>query len=1196
MTRDEAIADIIADWHEAADAGGAESPADVIARHPEYAEELERRFATIQQLRGAGDGLWSLVSTPERIGGFRILRELGRGGMGVVYEAEQESLGRRVALKVIFPNLTSSTKAIERFRREAHAAGTLKHTSIVAVHDLDCDGGLWYCAMELVEGRPLSEVIADLRRARRTPRESRLGRRAIGERSDSAADWTGTQTGTRAYYIRIAEMFADAAEGLQVAHDNGVIHRDIKPANLLLDPHGKLRIVDFGLARLIEDDNAMTRTGDVVGTPLYMSPEQLGIRGEGIDPRTDVYSLGATMYEALTLAPPVRGRSLHEIASSVATKDPDAPSRRDRSIPRDLETIVIKALEKNPDQRFASAEEMARDLRLFAAGEIIRARRVGPAARVLRRMRRRPVRSALIAVAIATSIIAWVALSAGQAAEERRMAARYDLLCREASAYLSYAREAGGADLGRPESKLIAEAIALRPDRPEAYFWRAMLTPESTEAAREDMQRAAERGLQEQEVLLGRTILCEVIDDYVSLNTYLKETQPDLSTIAGRFTAAIILRIRADTPGMIRGLDDVLGEPGLAVTYRGLALNLRLIAHRELGNYDGVLADAQSIRSLGNRSVGVQVAIADAFEHLGRTDEASKRFAEIEEGVRSTGTESSWWSLIRACETTERWSDIDRLLPDALKAQPASQAILVKAGVAAERRKEWAQALDFYRVALELQKSAEAHSRAAACLVMLNRVEEARQEWARARKIGPASVYEWDFWVHSWAWSDRVVESLPESEHAIRAHPWSLRLRAIRAAMLNDLGRYEDALRVLNRVLELEPRHATAHSYRAFSLAKLGRLEEAVAAAKRACEFDPRNSNSHRHLAAALLGVGKYSEALASARTAVEIDPSDYSAHSQMAQAALKTGNREAALEHSRIAIELRPRAGMFRIVRARVLFQTGDPKAAVAELDIVRDTPNALFSLGLKRSYHEERARVVMALGRYDEAMAEFNWLIENGKPKHVEWAYSVRGEIHHARRQWADAIRDYEASRAIQPNNMRTLYNLALVYAASRQMGKAGDVWTDLLERFPVLDPAVRATVVGGLAWVLCMNSEVDERDPERAIQYAKEAIKFKSTHENWNTLGIASCRAGRWKESIKAIETGMAIDGDSDPFDWLVIGMAKWQLGEHDAARQLLAKSHEWMDAHRAELSKKQQVFADLEGLFRDADKLIGGAGEK
>jgi len=476
MNRDDDVAEILAAWREAIDRGEADSPEELIARHPEHATELERRFATIRQLGGAGAELWSLLSTPERIGGYRIVRELGRGGMGVVYEAEQESLGRRVALKVIFPNLTSTPKAIERFRREAHAAGALKHTSIVAVHDLGCDGGLWYCAMELVEGRPLSDVIADLRRTRRPPRESRLARRAVGNLSDSSADWTGTQTGTRAYYVRIAEMFAQAAEGLQVAHDNGVIHRDVKPANLLLDADGKLRIVDFGLARLTEDENAITRTGDIVGTPLYMSPEQLGVRGNGIDARTDVYSLGATLYEALTLAPPVRGRNLHEIASRVATRDPDAPSRRVRSIPRDLETIVMKAIEKDPKQRFASAADMARDLRLFAGGEVIRARRVGPVARTIRRIRRRPARSALIAVTLAASIVAWVAVSMGNAAEQRRIELEYARLLRLAG-HVAIGTFETHHDAADPAAlRLLAEAIALAPQRHDAYLLRSMVS------------------------------------------------------------------------------------------------------------------------------------------------------------------------------------------------------------------------------------------------------------------------------------------------------------------------------------------------------------------------------------------------------------------------------------------------------------------------------------------------------------------------------------------------------------------------------------------------------------------------------------------------------------------------------------------------------------------------------------------------
>ena len=242
MNRSEQIAHILADWHERRERGDSVAPDEVVRRNPEFARELQNRFAAIEAV---DERFGAFATIPSRIGEFRIVREIGRGGMGIVYEAEQPSVRRRVALKVLLPSIVASPKAVERFQREAQAAGSLKHTNIVSIYQLGQENGVWFSAMELVDGRPLSAVIDDLRKARRSSDER------------ASTTLTGSASGSRAYYVRLAEMFAGVAEGLQVAHDRGVVHRDVKPSNLLLDVDGELRIVDFGLARL-DDAAAMT--------------------------------------------------------------------------------------------------------------------------------------------------------------------------------------------------------------------------------------------------------------------------------------------------------------------------------------------------------------------------------------------------------------------------------------------------------------------------------------------------------------------------------------------------------------------------------------------------------------------------------------------------------------------------------------------------------------------------------------------------------------------------------------------------------------------------------------------------------------------------------------------------------------------------------------------------------------------------
>jgi eukaryotic-like serine/threonine-protein kinase len=256
------------------------------------------------------------------LGDFEVLRELGRGGMGIVYEARQLSLNRKVALKVLSAGLGLTEKAVGRFRREAEAAARLHHTNIVPVYATGEDKGIHYYAMKLIEGPSLDHVIRLLRKGNDplagTPTAAPSSAESIAPdaaptgpyvptAASAPARGSSTSTGSSAdRFDRIAQMVAEAADGLEYAHRQGVIHRDIKPSNLLLSPQGRLSINDFGLALVLEQPG-MTLTGEFVGTPAYVSPEQITAGRAPLDRRTDIYSLGATLYELLTLQSPFGG-------------------------------------------------------------------------------------------------------------------------------------------------------------------------------------------------------------------------------------------------------------------------------------------------------------------------------------------------------------------------------------------------------------------------------------------------------------------------------------------------------------------------------------------------------------------------------------------------------------------------------------------------------------------------------------------------------------------------------------------------------------------------------------------------------------------------------------------------------------------------------------------------------------------------
>ncbi|QDT70164.1 Serine/threonine-protein kinase PrkC [Planctomycetes bacterium MalM25] len=319
---------------------------------------------------------------PRQIGDYRLVREIGRGGMGLVYEAEELSLRRRVALKMLPFAAVLDQRQITRFRNEAQAAAGLHHSNIVPVFAIGQERGVHYYAMQYIEGRSLAQAIAELRRddsprastdattetapaISTTPREPSPTPVATLSVSPSVLGETNRTTSFFRAAARLGEVAADA---LAHAHGLGVVHRDVKPSNLLIDERGEVWVADFGLARM-QTDLGVTATGDVVGTLRYMSPEQARGRADQIDGRTDVYALGATLYELLTLRHAHPGEDRRRLLDRLERVDPIPPRKHNPAIPADLENIVLRAMEKDRDARYASAGELRDDLRRFLDGK-----------------------------------------------------------------------------------------------------------------------------------------------------------------------------------------------------------------------------------------------------------------------------------------------------------------------------------------------------------------------------------------------------------------------------------------------------------------------------------------------------------------------------------------------------------------------------------------------------------------------------------------------------------------------------------------------------------------------------------------------------------------------------------------------------------------------------------------------------------
>jgi formylglycine-generating enzyme required for sulfatase activity len=383
--------------------GAAPDVDDFVGELPEELRaEVAEMIAELLRLAPGGQAPPPTLEAGARFGEFELIEPLGAGGAGVVWVARQASLGRRVALKFLKAQLVVSPTALERFRREAFAAARLSHPGVVQVFASGARGGVPYLALELVEG---GSTLVDWLEARRIARAL-----------------------PASHFREVAELFRATADALAHAHARGVVHRDVKPSNVLIDAEGRPKVADFGTA-MLEEELHLTRTGDFFGTPFYMSPEQAASRRMGIDHRTDVFSLGATLYEALSLTRAFDGDTSVQVFTKILTVDPPDPRSLRSQVPRELAVICMKALEKTPADRYADMAGLRDDLAAYLAGRPIAARPPGLLQRARRKARRHPRLATAAAVALVLAVplvLGWRGRSVARAearGERERVAA-----------------------------------------------------------------------------------------------------------------------------------------------------------------------------------------------------------------------------------------------------------------------------------------------------------------------------------------------------------------------------------------------------------------------------------------------------------------------------------------------------------------------------------------------------------------------------------------------------------------------------------------------------------------------------------------------------------------------------------------------------------------------------------------------------
>jgi len=1020
---DKRVGHLVSEYLDRLNRGEKLNPLQILAEHPDVGGEVLKDLETYIAL-GAGDSPPATLGT---LGDYTLRRKIGSGGMGVVYEAWQDSMDRRVALKVLPAGMASDDKALQRFFREARTAGKLSHPNIVNVYGMGVEGGTPYYSMEFVEGETLAQILertgsrsseepegesapararpGSRHRGRQTseeearrrlspilglfrkPESGRRSKRLEAQAEEAARDAATLPVGvegsrpqpesaeapedgstpggdsvpargrvpgplagetileseeiTAAYSYRVAEAFAEVAGGLQHAHERGIVHRDIKPSNLILDQEGRLRILDFGLAHL-EGQQSLTRSGDLIGTVLYMSPEQAMARRIPIDHRTDIYSLGATLYEMLAWSPPFHGKTYQETLSSIVLRDPQLPRKLNPRIPRDLETIVLKCLRKDPGDRYGTAEALAQDLRRFVKGDPIEARPQAPLERIARRAWRERVK-----VGAACFLVLLLLASGLLLLRYRR-----DL---EAENFAAYREKIFGAigkmELGRPGRRVegrSAQAVLPRsaPTGSDVgsagllsavYAAEAQLpdvVPDPVEEAADDLRQAAELFprrpeahfyLARAEKLLGhdepakealdRALACEpgffpaLIEQESASGRSEEEVAARLETaLAAAGQAGIVrdsvLAYLARAKREWKKAEEALGrllawcEAGPESPEPYLGFHMRILLQRgqarlEMGDPGGAVEDFVTARALWPKLAQPVLLLGKTYHIKGETARAEARFEEFH--ARTSRKDEF---ALKVALVYQELREYERGLVWAEKAAESAQQQAVRAGILViglGRKEEGLVAAD-KAVELDPELSSAHHARALAL-----------------------------------QFQGKFVEAEAEYRQAILLDPEAASAHSNLGIALSAQGKNEEAELEDRKAIQLDPNDTLNHSNLGGSLYHQGRFKEAEVECLEAIRLDSKNASAHSLLGIALSAQGKHAEAELECRAAIGLDQDDAEAHSGLGIVLGDQGKRGEAIEEFRVAIRLGTRQHSPYCNYAQLLREQGKLREALA-------------------------------------------------------------------------------------------------------------------------------------------------------------------------------------------------------------------------------------------------------------------------